>query len=126
MMNYVSLIVAVLGCAAAGAAAAQEDEDFFVQTAGDLAGLCAVDPGEARYAAAIHMCQGFLVGVHQFHTAMHADGSQGIYCLPESNPPTRNEAAEGFSAWVMQTPDVVGLPAVEGLVRWAAARFPCE
>jgi hypothetical protein len=125
-MNRIRLVVAILGCAVASAAWAQEDEDFLVQTAGDLAVLCAAEPEETRYAAAIHMCHGFLVGVHQYHAALHADGSQGIYCVPETNPPTRNEAAEGFAAWVMQTPDVAGLPAVEGLVRWAAFSFPCQ
>lgn len=70
------------------------------------------------------MWQGVLFGVNQYHTALHADGSQGIYCLAQDDPPTRNEAAKDFAAWVTQTSGVAGLRAVEGLARWAADRFP--
>jgi hypothetical protein len=126
-MNQIkAAAAAVLVCAAASASIAQEEEDFLLRTAGDLAALCTVDAADERHVAAIHMCHGFLVGVHQFHMAQHADGSEGIYCLPDNDPPTRNEAAQEFAAWATQTLGAAGLPAVEGLVRWAASRFPCD
>ncbi len=121
MLGASSIFLAI--CATAQAA---EDERFMVSNAGDLAVLCSVTPENPRHAAAMHMCVGYFLGVHHFHTAMHADGSPGIYCVPETGAPSRNEVAAEFSAWANDTPEHAALPAVEGVVRWAAERFPCS
>lgn len=109
-----------------GASAVGRD-DFLISTGEDLAKLCAVAPGEADYAAAIHMCQGYIVGVNQLHTAMtEAAGAQGVYCLPKTGAPTRDEVVAGFTGWIASSPDAAQLPAVEALARWAATTYPCK
>jgi hypothetical protein len=105
---------------------AADDRAFELRTAGDLARLCAAGPDTPRHAAAIHMCQGYLVGVHHLHTAaIQPSETGGFYCLPET-PPSRNEAAAAFVAWIETTPEAGELPAVEGLMRWAASAYPCR
>lgn len=113
---------------ATGALAAEE-EDFMIDDTGDLGVLCGTPADHPRYASAIHMCQGYLLGAHHFHTAMAAAGSAeepGIYCVPTTGAPSRDEAIAEFSAWVASQPDVAALPAIEGLMRWAKVRFPCN
>ncbi|MFV0474264.1 MAG: Rap1a/Tai family immunity protein [Pikeienuella sp.] len=125
MKNFVT--VAAAATLMAPGAAMAEEADFLVATGADLAALCSAAPADADYAAAIHMCQGFIVGVDQFHTAvMQDEAGAGIYCLPPAGAPSRDEAAASFAAWVAETPRAGDLRAVEALVRWAAAVYPCK
>jgi hypothetical protein len=103
-------------------AAASEDEDYMLETAGDLADLC----DEPENASAIHMCQGFLVGVHQMHGVITEALGVTVYCIPTDTGITRNSVAADFSAWVKAHPDMAGLPAREGLLTWAHQTYPCK
>lgn len=126
MKRYMPVAAVALLLSAGGALAAEQD-DFRISTGGDLAALCAAAPGSADYAASIHMCQGFIVGVNQFHEAwMRAEGGAGVYCLPAAGAPTRDKAASAFATWAAGAPDAAALPAVEALMRWAAAAYPCK
>lgn len=111
---------------AASPAAAVDEGDFVIDTAGDLADLCAAAPDSPLHAAAVHMCQGYLLGVHHFHTALAIELGNDIYCPP---PPeqtqTRNEVTAAFVAWVAANPQVRGGEALDGLLAWAAAAYPC-
>ena len=110
---------------AAPAAHAADDAAFQLRNAGDLARLCAVGADDPRHPAAVHMCQGYVVGVHHLHAAaLEPSETGGLYCLPDP-PPSRDEAAAAFVEWVGATPGVGDLPAVEGLMRWAASAYPC-
>jgi hypothetical protein len=126
---YAALPAMLALCLAAPGAFADEgtaDEgDYIIVSTSDLVDLCGADPQAASYAAAIHMCHGYLVGVHQLHVAAIAPSETGaFYCLPPS-PPSRNEAVAAFVDWAAQNPQAMDLPAIEGLMRWAAASFPC-
>jgi hypothetical protein len=113
----------VLGAPLAHAA---DDAAFQLRTAADLARLCAVPADNPRHPAAVHMCQGYLVGVHHLHAAaLEPSETGGLYCLPET-PPSRNDAAAAFAEWVGTTPGAGDLPTVEGVMRWAAATYPCR
>ncbi len=103
-------------------AAASEKEDFLLETAGDLADLC----DEPENAAAIHMCQGYIVGVHQMHAAISAALGISVYCIPEDAGVTRNSVMADFSAWVKAHPDMAELSAREGLLTWARETYPCK
>jgi len=108
-------------------AAAVDESPFLVRTAGDLATLCSATANSTNGTAAIHMCEGYIVGVHQLHTAMMSKSkSGGLYCVPQKGVPSRNEVAVEFARWVRSSPGIASLPAVEGLMRWAASRFPCS
>jgi hypothetical protein len=105
------------------------EEQFIIDTAGDLARLCATKPAANTYVAAVHMCQGYIIGAHHFHEAMETGlGGQGegIYCVPAEGAPSRDEIMADFSAWVNSTPGMPGQEAIEALMQYAATRFPCE
>jgi len=108
-------------------AAAVDESRFLLRNTADLGALCSATAEEPRALEAMHMCHGYLVGLHHFHEAMSfAKGAAPIYCLGQESPPTRQDAAADFVAWIDENPDAVDLPAVEGAVRWAATRFPCD
>lgn len=116
----------LLALAGLGAEAAEED-DFMIRTGADLVTLCAVPPEHPNYAAALHMCHGYLVGVHHMHQAMGAAmADDAVYCVPETGAPSRSEAVDGFVAWTNGRDGLDETPALATLLRWAEAEFPCR
>ena len=119
-MKRLACLAAVLA-ALSLPAAASEDDDYVLETAGDLADLC----DEPENPSAIHMCQGFLVGVHQMHGAIVDAVGVKVYCIPQDGTVTRNSVAADFSAWVHASPERESLSAREGLLTWAHQAYPC-
>jgi hypothetical protein len=122
-----------------GAAASAQPEDGAAPAAGlaapagsergsvrHLAALCAATSENPRREAAIGLCYGFMIGVGQFHAAIHPVGSTRppLFCLPDP-PPTLETVAAGFVAWSQANPQHAQERAVEGVARWAGAAFPC-
>ncbi|MEM1276647.1 MAG: Rap1a/Tai family immunity protein [Pseudomonadota bacterium] len=104
-----------------------EEANFLIDTTGDLAALCAVTPENPRYPSAIHMCQGYMLGVHHFHEALAAELEDDIYCAEGVDPrPTRNEIMASFVAWVSANPEAAKSEALDGMLQWAAISFPCK
>ncbi|MEM6904555.1 MAG: Rap1a/Tai family immunity protein [Pseudomonadota bacterium] len=101
--------------------AAAEDIHYQIANAGDLAWLCArpSDP------SAIHMCQGFLVGVHRMHLAVAEAMGNKLYCPPGDGSVTRDSVSADFAAWVGETAGAPGMAAHEALLTWAQATYPC-
>lgn len=96
-------------------------------TTGQLAELCAQGGGtDIISAASIGYCRGFLVGVGQFHA--EAAGTHRsrppIYCIPDPSP-SIEQAQASFVSWVRTNPEQASEKALVGLLRWAAATFPC-
>lgn len=116
------ITAAVLFALAAMSADAAEEADFRLETAANLARLC----GAPSDPSAIHMCQGYLLGVHHMHHALDAALGVKVYCLPADGGVTRDTAARDFAAWVAANPDAGAMPAREGLLRWAQVTFPCQ
>jgi Rap1a immunity proteins len=116
------LAAAAAFAALAGPSIAADSEDYLLETAGDLAALCAA-PADA---SAIHMCQGFMVGAHRvFGTIGHALGDP-LYCLPTDGSVSRDTAARDFAAWATASPEVASMSPSDGLLRWARTAFPCS
>ena len=109
----------------AAPAAADENNAFLLDTAGDLAQLCAAHPADPNYAAAIHMCQGYLIGLHHMHMAVANAVGSSIYCLPPDAQPSRDEASAAFAAWVEASPENAGLEALDAVLIWASTTYPC-
>ncbi|MDO9503063.1 Rap1a/Tai family immunity protein [Falsiroseomonas sp.] len=106
----------LLASAVVGMAAAQTGS---VET-GPLTELCA-----SSDAAAVAYCRGFLVGAGQYHEASTARGGlTPIFCLGEATP-TVEQAQIAFVAWARANPQHAGERAIDGVMRWAAAAFPC-
>ncbi|WP_372617352.1 Rap1a/Tai family immunity protein [Falsiroseomonas sp.] len=96
-------------------------------TTAELAQLCAAGGGtDAASAVAVGACRGFMVGVGQYHAELTtaAAGRPPVFCLPEPSP-TFDAAQASFVAWSRANPQHAGEKAVIGLMRWAAATFPC-
>ncbi len=100
-------------------------ETFTAGTTGALARLCGATAQEPAYAAAIHFCHGLLVGTGQTSDMMHKrQGTRPGFCLPTPSP-TLDQVTASFVAWSAANPQFNGLRAAEGLMRFAAAQYPC-
>ncbi len=120
------LAAAFAGALAAGPARAADEAAFMIDTTSDLARLCAVQVGSPLFGSAIHMCHGYLLGVHHFHTALAAEIGEDVYCIERVQPtPTRDQVVAAFVAWVGETPGAGETEALDGLLTWAAATYPC-
>jgi hypothetical protein len=127
MRVFAVLAAACLGALAPAPASAVEPEAFMIDTAADLARLCSAPETDPNRAAAIHMCHGFLVGVHHFHAAFANALGEPVYCIERAEPrPTRDEVSAALAAWIEETPGKGGMEALPAVLDWAAATFPCE
>jgi hypothetical protein len=106
----------------AGPAGAAETDDYLLETAGDLAALC----GAPTDVSAIHMCHGFLVGVHRVLASVGHGLGEPLYCLPTDGSASRDTVARDFAAWVAATPDAAAMPPSDGLLHWVRATYPCR
>ncbi|MEM9784557.1 MAG: Rap1a/Tai family immunity protein [Pseudomonadota bacterium] len=98
-----------------------------IDTAGDLAALCGSDPSSPNYSAAIHMCQGYILGAHHFHEALGVAMEDDVYCEERRQPtPTRDAVMMEFAAWMEENPQFAESEALEGLMAYASAAFPCS
>jgi hypothetical protein len=100
-------------------------DTFTAGTTGALARLCGATAQEPAYAAAIHFCHGLLVGSGQTSDMMHKrQGTRPGFCLPTPSP-TLDQVAANFVAWSAANPQFNGMRAADGLMRFAAAQYPC-
>ncbi len=89
-------------------------------TTATLGELCASEVEAAR-----GYCRGFLVGVGQYHAEVTRPGGRApIFCLPDPAP-TLEAAQASFATWSRANAQHGGEKAVDGLLRWAAATYPC-
>ncbi len=90
-----------------------------------LATLCSASGTEGDAAIGVGYCRGFIVGVWQYHTVISSPGGLApIFCLPQAAP-TLGEAQVAFVAWTQANPEYASIPASDGVLRWAAAAYPC-
>lgn len=116
------LPTAVAIMALGGPAVAVDTDDYLLTSAEDLASLCAApaDP------SAIHMCQGFMVGVHRVFDSVGRALNDPLYCLPTDGSVSRDSVARDFAAWVAATPDAASMPPADGVLKWVRTTYPCE
>ena len=111
----------------AGAAQGVEQDDFVLDSAANLAALCAVSSSDLANDSARHMCLGFIVGVHRMHEAVEAAMDRGVYCVPPDAEPSRDDVAVAISAWVNEDAETRGaLEAHDAVLSWASETYPCE
>ncbi|MBY8977229.1 hypothetical protein KHP62_15530 [Rhodobacteraceae bacterium NNCM2] len=117
-----TLSIAAIALAGAFPANAADEAVYLLKSAGDLGTLC----GAPNDPSAIHMCEGFLVGVHRMHLAVSEATGNKLYCIPEDGSVTRDTAAAGFAVWVSGNSEVAGLEPAEAVLTWAKASYPCN
>lgn len=120
-LRSLSLVLPVL-VASALPAAAVENSDFLLTNAKQLGALC----GANTNVAAIHMCEGFLVGVNHMYQSVADALGERLYCLPTDKGITRDGVAQQFAAWVVKTPAAATMSPVDGVLEFGHATFPCR
>lgn len=125
-----SMTIAALAaglCLSALPATAQVRPDNFTGgRTGDLATLCGAAANDPNAVAAAHYCQGFLMSVGQFHAEITQPGGRvaPMFCPPSPRPDLRT-VSSGFARWAAANPQFTDTSAVEGVVRYATATWPC-
>lgn len=107
-------------------ATASEQQDFLVRNTKDLVDLCATQPGDPLYVAAIHFCNGFVVGAYRYHESLYSGPDATPLVCPPSPRPSREQAIADFVAWSKSHPERDSEPAVDGLFRFLTERWPCS
>jgi hypothetical protein len=102
------------------------DQHFRGGRTSDLAALCAASAQDPIGQVALGYCQGFVIGVGQYHRSLTAEGGaqRPIFCLPNPSP-TFDQARAAFVAWARDNPQYGPEPAIDGLMRFAAEAYPC-
>ena len=110
----------------AAPALAVEEADFTAATTGDLVQLCSVQPGEPLYAEARQFCYGYIGGAAHFHRALVQGGDRFAPVACPERQVSRQEIVAVFLDWAEAHPELMNEPPVEGLMRAAAAEWPCN
>jgi len=122
-MRYATSMAAGLAMLVVGLGTARAEAASSVGvTTGELAQTCS----DTRNEAATGYCRGFMTGAGQYNADMTASrgGDAPLFCLPSPSP-TLEAAQASFAAWAQANPQYAGERAVDGLMRWAAATYPC-
>lgn len=104
---------------------ATAEQTFRVPTTGALIELCSTPPNDPLYTAAVHFCEGFLVGAYQYHVVAVSAGAQKPLVCPPSPAPSRNENVARFIQWSKTHPAAMGTQPVEGMFQFLSQAFPC-
>jgi hypothetical protein len=95
-------------------------------TTADLARACGPAADDANTLASRSACYATLVTVGQMH-AMYTTGrptAPRAFCVPEPSPTLARVSAD-FVAWAAANPTYANARAAEGVLRFAAATYPC-
>ncbi len=103
-------------------AMAAEPDAYMINNAGDLVNLCD-DPSNQ---SAIHMCHGYLMGVHHMYVGIAESHEVDIYCIPRDTEMTRDEFVAQFVVWADAKPEVAQVSARDALLTFAGEVFPCS
>ena len=96
-----------------------------VQTARDLGRVCDPQTTGVPRLESIAYCQGFLTSFGQYHAMAHPAGrSRQLFCMPTPGP-TVAVSGLAFARWTQANPQHAAEPALDGLLRWAEAVYPC-
>lgn len=120
-------IAAVSLASAAPVSAAVSQDDFRVQSTGNLVTLCEAAPSDPLAVHALNFCHGYIAGVADQYQAMGSPrpGAPPPYCLPDPRP-TRTQAIAMFVEWVKANPAESKAAAVDSLFRFARQTWPCN
>jgi hypothetical protein len=88
-----------------------------------LASICAATSPNAE-SPLTAFCRGFMVGAGQYHQAVSVATGRRVFCLPEPSP-TIETVQQAFVAWARANTRHGQERAVDGLMRFVAATYPC-
>lgn len=123
--KWIVLVLISLLCTPGWAGAVSED-DFELDTTGDLIALCTVPVNEPLGREAVGFCYGFLVGSYHYHVAENAGPKGNPMVCPPDPPPPRSEILKMFVAWTKKHPEYMNEDAVETWFRFLIEKYPCK
>jgi hypothetical protein len=126
MRILISAMLAALAIATGTARADVTSENFMLRTTSDLIALCSVSRNDPNAMAAIHFCEGYYLGLDHFAEAIGRPFRNTLYCPPENLQLTRDQVTGMLVTWHRQNPQFGGEAPLNGIVRWAAATWPCK
>ncbi len=124
--SIIPALALAAACAAAPAVAQTAPGAAPAFTAADLARACGPAAGDANAHASRSACFATLVAIGQVH-AIYTTGRQAarpVFCLPEASPSLETVSA-AYVSWVAANQQYAGVRAAEGVLRFAAASYPC-
>lgn len=111
----------------AGAARAEvTKENFTFHTMRDFVALCGVSRDDPNANAAIHFCHGYYVGVNHASEILGRPFRGILYCPPEGLKHTREQVIAMVVDYHRRNPQFGAEAPIEGIIRWAAAAYPCK
>lgn len=117
--------VAVLGLPIAATADESVVESFRLSDARALVTACSLPEEHALHARANAFCLGYMSGAMQFYgAAIKSPEVTPFVCAPKEL--SRGSLRDIFLDWARSNPRRLGEPAIEGLLRAAVAKFPCN
>lgn len=127
MKKSALVIGAAVIALAAGAASAQvTKENFTLRTTRDFVALCGVSGSDPNAAAAIHFCHGYYVGVDHSAEILGRPLRGILYCPPEGLKLSRDQVLAMVVDYHRKNPQFAAEAPIEGIIRWAAAAYPCK
>jgi hypothetical protein len=121
--SIIPALALAAACAAAPAMAQTAPPAF---TAAELARACGPAANDANAQASRAACYATLVAIGQAH-AIYTTGRQAarpVFCLPDPSPALELVSA-AYVSWVAANQQYAGVRAAEGVLRFAAASYPC-
>ena len=119
-------VVALSAMVSQNSFASVAEEDFRLDTFKDLVALCGVAASDPNASAAIHMCHGYVTGLVHFHELVGRALEGTVYCLAEDKRPARDDAIGMLVNWSRDHPEYNSEEAIDGVLRWLAAKYPCN
>jgi hypothetical protein len=121
-------LVALLSIPSFALAADPPDQaTLSLKTTQDLYRVCAAGPSDARAQEELDLCEGFLAGAVSYHDAISDRRHlQRLICYPSTA--TRDQGIQAFVTWAganQGNQKYMGDPAVYGVVRALASKWPC-
>jgi hypothetical protein len=121
-MKKLALMAMLLTAAPVGVWAAGSI-NIRVESAGDLAELCGVNPKDSAADAKINFCHGFAQGAMDVERKYA--GEKKKFCMPSPGP-SRTATMTEFVNWVRSLPAHKALGPTEGFFQFLGERFPCK
>ena len=108
----------------AGPAGAVVPDDFKILKTQNLYNVCSAPAESELHAEALQACYGFIYGAGLFYyEVVKAGAAKSVVCA--DGELTRESVREAFVTWAANHPDRMKESPIDGLLRSAAARWPC-
>ena len=100
-------------------------ESFELADTKALVTACTVPEGNPLYKSAKGFCLGYMTGAMHLYTAAAASPNVKDFVCP-GHVVSRAEMRDVFLDWAAAHPERMSEPPIDGLVRAAVAKFPCQ